>query len=314
MKILITGGAGFIGSHTAELFLKAGHNVRILDDFSSGKRENLAAIKNEIDLIEGNILNIRELESACQDMDAILHLAAVSSVEKSFNQPLLTHAVNATGSLNVIEAAHGARVKRVILASSAAVYGDHPELPKQEDSPVEPQSPYAWHKLTGEFYGKAFKQVYDVDFGALRYFNVYGPRQDPDSPYSGVLSIFVQRALVNQPLVIHGDGEQTRDFIHVSDVAQVNLLATESEQPLVPVLNVATGYETRIIDAADMIRKAAGSDALLEHGAIRPGDIRRSFATPRLLREIYGYAPKVKIEPGLKDLVRSLQDSSDQLN
>jgi UDP-glucose 4-epimerase len=314
MKILITGGAGFIGSHTAELFVQAGHDVAILDNFSTGSESNLDAVKGEIDLINGDIRDEPVLERACRNIDAIVHLAAISSVEKSMREPLVTHSVNATGTLGVIEAAHGAGIRKIVFSSSAAVYGDHPELPKKESSPVEPHSPYAWHKLTGEFYGKTYKELYDLEFVSLRYFNVYGPRQDPDSPYSGVLSIFIRRALNHEPLIIYGDGQQTRDFIHVSDVARVNLLAIEAKKPLPALMNVGTGQEVKVIDAAKMIGNALHAQTPIEHRPVRTGDIKRSYSDPQLMNEIYGFESEVKIETGLVDLIRSFEGSPDQLN
>ena len=302
MRILVTGGAGFIGSHTTEHLVRAGHDVAVLDDLSTGNAANLEAVAGDIELLEADIRDYQNLERACEGVDAVLHLAAISSVVKSLEEPLTAQAVNATGSLNVLEAARRRGAGRVILASSAAVYGDDPELPKAETSPVQPLSPYAWHKLTGEFYGKAWSRYYGIEFLALRYFNVYGPRQDPASPYSGVLSIFLDRSAKGLPLTIFGDGEQTRDFIHVSDVAEVNRRALEAGGPLPDVINVATGRETRIIDAARVIQENSGSEAGVDFGPGRPGDIRRSCATGELLAATFGYAPAVTVEEGLAGL------------
>ncbi|MFA5809504.1 MAG: NAD-dependent epimerase/dehydratase family protein [Thermoleophilia bacterium] len=306
MHILITGGAGFIGSHTTELFVKDGHKVRVVDDFSTGARDNLSTVAGEIELIDLDIRDYGALEAACDGIDTILHLAAISSVEKSILEPLVTHEVNATGSLNIIEAARLKDVRRVILASSAAIYGDHDELPKTESSPMQPISPYAWHKLTGEFYGKSYGELYGIEFLALRYFNVYGTRQDPKSPYSGVLSIFIERSLKGEPLTIHGDGGQTRDFIHVSDIAKANLLAAEADWPLPQIINVATGRETKVIDAAGIIQDAASNQAGIVYDRPRTGDIRRSFATCDLLEKTLAYRPLIDIEDGLSDLVAHL--------
>jgi len=306
MNMLITGGAGFIGSHTTELFVKEGHMVRVVDDFSTGTRNNLSAVAGGIELIDLDIRDYVALEAACDGIDTILHLAAISSVEKSILEPLVTHEVNATGSLNIIEAARRKDVRRVILASSAAIYGDHDELPKTESSPMQPISPYAWHKLTGEFYGKSYGELYGIEFLALRYFNVYGTRQDPKSPYSGVLSIFIERSLKGEPLTIHGDGGQTRDFIHVSDIAKANLLAAEADWPLPRIINVATGRETKVIDAAGIIQEAASNRAGIVYDRPRTGDIRRSFATRDLLEKTLGYRPLIDIEDGLSNLVAHL--------
>lgn len=304
MKILITGGAGFIGSHTTELLLEHGHEVTVADDFSNGSMANLVSVEDSISLLQLDIRDQAALNTACRDIDAIIHLAAISSVEKSILEPLATHEVNTSGCISVMEAARENKVKRVIFSSSAAVYGDDPELPKTEDSPVRPLSPYAWHKLTGEFYGNNYRTLHGVNFAALRYFNVYGSRQDPSSPYSGVLSIFIERARNNQPLVIFGDGGQTRDFIHVSDVARINLLAVESPNQLPPVMNVATGRETSITRVGEKIRALCGSTAEVIHEAPRQGDIKRSCASGELLTATLGVRPSVEIDEGLAGLIQ----------
>ena len=306
MDVLVTGGAGFIGSHTCERLVRAGHRVRIVDDLSSGRRSNLAAVAMDVEFIELDIRDFDKLLAAANGCEIIIHLAAVASVARSVEEPLDTHAINATGSLNVLEAARQAGTRRVILASSASVYGDEPELPKTESSRVDPLTPYAWQKLSSEFYGRFYKKEHGIEFLALRYFNVYGPRQDPDSPYSGVLSIFAERAAAGQPLVIYGDGEQTRDFIHVKDVSEINLRAAEAGAPLPQFINVATARETRIIDAARLIREAAGAtgsgDGILFEEP-RTGDIRRSYATGELMIKTLGHRPAVPVADGLRELV-----------
>jgi UDP-glucose 4-epimerase len=304
MKILITGGAGFIGSHTTELLVEHRHEVTVADDFSNGSLANLAAVEEKIVITQLDIRDLEALTAACRGMDAVIHLAAVSSVEKSITEPLATHEVNTSGFLSVMEAARENKVKKVIFSSSAAVYGDDPEMPKTEESPVRPLSPYAWHKLTCEFYGKSYRSLHGVDFLALRYFNVYGTRQDPASPYSGVLSIFIDRARDNRQLVIFGDGGQTRDFIHVSDVARANLKAVESSGQLPPIMNVATGRETSIIQVADKIQALCGSSAGFVHETPRQGDINRSCASGDLLADTLGIRPSVEIDQGLADLIR----------
>ncbi|MEK7816953.1 MAG: NAD-dependent epimerase/dehydratase family protein, partial [Actinomycetota bacterium] len=213
------------------------------------------------------------------------------------------------GSINVMEAARKNSVRRVIYASSAAVYGDHPELPKTEASPVQPLSPYAWQKLTSEFYGTAYRKLYGLEFLALRYFNVYGTRQNPDSPYSGVLSIFMDKALKEQALVIFGDGRQTRDFIDVADVVEVNRLAASASWPLPEVINVATNIETSIIDVAEMILEMTGNatDPVFEEP--RKCDIVRSFADNRQLFESFDYKPQIGIHEGLAELCKAAQTS-----
>lgn len=310
MNILITGGAGFIGSHTAESLVETGHTVRVVDDFSTGKAANLAAVADEIEIAELDIRDFTSLSRACEGIEVIFHLAAISSVEKSIDDPLTVHAVNATGSLNVMEAARGNGVRRVIFASSAAVYGDHPELPKTEASPVQPLSPYAWQKLTGEFYGTTCRRLWGLEFIALRYFNVYGPRQDPDSPYSGVLSIFVNRALKGQAPVIFGDGKQTRDFINIADVAEINRLAATAPWPMPEVINVATNRETSILDAAQIIRELTGSSAGPVFEMPRKCDIQRSYADNGRLLASLGYEPRLDIRNGLVGLCETLRTAA----
>lgn len=305
MKILITGGAGFIGSHTTELLVANGHAVTVVDDLSTGNLANLESVEDKIILVELDIRDLEALSSVCRGTDVLIHLAAVSSVEKSIQDPLTTHEVNTSGCLSVMEAARENKVKRVIFSSSAAVYGDDPDLPKTEDSPVRPLSPYAWHKLTGEFYGNNYRELHGVNFAALRYFNVYGSRQDPASPYSGVLSIFIDRARNNLPLIVFGNGEQSRDFIHVSDVARVNLMAVESMKPLPPVMNVATGRETSINEVAKKIQNLCGSDAGTIYEAPRQGDIDRSYASGALLAETLKLTPSVAIDEGLAGLIQT---------
>lgn len=302
MKILITGGAGFIGSHTTELFVRDGHDVTVVDNFSTGNLSNLASVEAGIKIVELDICDTEALSDACRDVEVVLHLAAVSSVEKSIIEPLKTHEINTTGTLSVLEAARENKARRVVFSSSAAVYGDDPQLPKTENSPVRPLSPYAWHKLTCEFYGRHYHLLHGLEFLALRYFNVYGPRQDPASPYSGALSIFNDRSRRGEALTIFGDGEQTRDFIHVSDIASVNLLAARAQGSLPEIINVSTGRETRIIDVARMIQAGYDNKGEIRFEEGRQGDIRRSYASTNLLAQALGYEPVVKMDQGLLSL------------
>ncbi|MBI5870781.1 MAG: NAD-dependent epimerase/dehydratase family protein [Actinobacteria bacterium] len=305
MKILITGGAGFIGSHTTELFVEDGHDVTVVDNFSSGSLSNLDSVLTRINIVDMDICDATAFSKVCRDVEIIIHLAAVSSVEKSIIEPLETHNINTAGIISVMEAARENKTRRVVFSSSAAVYGNDPELPKIETSLTRPQSPYAWHKLTGEFYGGYYQNSYGVEFLALRYFNVYGSRQDPGSPYSGVLSIFSSRCRNGEPLTIFGNGEQSRDFIHVSDIAKINLLAASAAGKLPGIINVSTGRETRIIDVARMIQSAYGTQSELVFEEQRPGDIDRSWASTNLLTQTFGYEPVVDMKKGLADLIRS---------
>ena len=211
--------------------------------------------------------------------------------------------MNTLGTLSVLEAARKNRVRRVVFAGAAAVYGDDPELPKTESSPVPPLLPYAWHKLTGEFYGRCYHDQHDIEFVSLRYFNIYGPRQDPSSPYSGVLSIFGDRSLRKEPLTIYGDGGQTRDFVQVSDVATINLDAMLSDSRLPDIINVATGIDATITDVARLIQEACGSEAGINHNDKRAGDIYRSYASGRLMVDTFGHGAAVSVRDGIKALV-----------
>jgi len=226
---LITGGAGFIGSHLVEALIERGERVRVLDDFSTGRRENLAAVADHIELLEGDVADPEIAERAVAGCDYVLHLAAIASVQASLKAPRHTHRVNVDGTLNVLDAAQRAGVRRVVFASSAAVYGDHTALPLREELPPRPLSPYAASKAVGEAYCCAFHASYSLPTVALRFFNVYGPRQDPASPYSGVISIFAARMARGECPVIYGDGKQTRDFVYVADVVRAMLLAYERE-------------------------------------------------------------------------------------
>ncbi|MEI7851114.1 MAG: NAD-dependent epimerase/dehydratase family protein [Kiritimatiellales bacterium] len=225
MKYLVTGGAGFIGSHITDTLVEQGHDVVVLDDLSSGHKANLSEVWNKIEFIEGDICDAATCLKAAEGCDGIFHEAALVSVPDSINRPRDNHDINITGTLNILEAARQQGVKRVVFASSAAVYGDNPELPKREDMLPEPKSPYALAKLTGEYYLKVYAECFGLETVALRYFNVFGPRQDPSSMYSGVISIFSERIKKGLPITIYGDGEQTRDFVNVADVVSANLLA-----------------------------------------------------------------------------------------
>ncbi len=303
MRILITGGAGFIGSHTCERFVRNGHRVRVADNLSSGSLSNIEAVAGDIEFAEVDIRDFNKTSEACQGMEMVLHLAAVSSVVKSIEDPLATERINTAGTINVIEACRRQGVSRLVMASSAAVYGEPFQLPLSEDSQTRPGSPYAWQKQSGEFYGSFFSRQGGAGFLALRYFNVYGPRQDPASPYSGVISIFVRQARLNQPLAIYGDGSQTRDFIHVSDIAEANLRAVEAAGPLPPVINVGTGKETSITEAAAIIQKSTNSNAPIIKKQKREGDIYRSFSTTTRLKDVLDFTPAIAIETGLLDLL-----------
>jgi UDP-glucose 4-epimerase len=296
---LVTGGAGFIGSHLVEALVAGGCRVTVLDDLSSGRESNLDPVAGRINFIRGSICDPGSLAAAA-GCEVVFHLAAVVSVPKTVEDPLGSAAVNETGSLKLLEAARGARARRVIFASSSAVYGDDPFLPKREEMPPRPLTPYAVQKLTIEYYLHVYQLLYGMETVGLRFFNVFGPRQDPSSPYSGVISIFMNRALNGQPPVIYGDGRQTRDFVFVGDVVQALLLAAASPAAKGRVFNVGTGKSVTINELWKTIAALSDCDALPVHQAPRDGDILHSVSDIDAARTVLGFAPRVSWEKGLE--------------
>ena len=307
MKYLVTGGAGFIGSHITRTLLDRGNQVRILDNFSSGKRENLKGC--DVDLIEGDLRDASKVAEAVKGMDIIFHEAAFVSVPESMEKPLECLDVNVTGTSILFEAARKAGVKRVVVASSAAVYGDSEAYPLSEDTPLRQLSPYATSKRVDEMYAELFTQQFGLEVAALRYFNVYGPRQRPDSMYAAAVPIFIRRMLDNKPITIYGDGGQTRDLVNVRDVVQANLLA--SEHPAAPgkVFNVCTGVETRLLDLLDILYEIFPNAPKHVHAEPRAGDIYRSIGTPKKIVEILGFKPNVTLAEGLKEAVEEMRNA-----
>jgi UDP-glucose 4-epimerase len=330
MKYLVTGGAGFIGSHIVDALVAAGHQVVVLDNFSSGKRENLKDAPTQ--LVEGDIRDPETCLKAAEGCDGVFHEAALVSVPDSVNRPRDNHDINITGTLNVLEAARAQRVKRVVFASSAAIYGDNPELPKRENMLPEPKSPYALAKLTGEYYLKVYAECFGLETVALRYFNVFGPRQDPSSMYSGVISIFSERIKKGLPITIYGDGQQTRDFVNVADVVQANLLAmhvdcqksevkgqrsdhlnphqlTTDNHQLISgnfvALNVATGKSTSLLSLLNGLETIVGKTVERKFMPVRDGDIQHSLADISKIRNVLGYTPAIELKDGLDRLIAS---------
>jgi len=303
-KTLITGGCGFIGSHLAETLVAEGVVVRVLDNFSSGKPENLKGFDSGIEVIRGDIRDPIVLRDAVKGVDHIFHEAALVSVAVSVEQPDENDAINIRGTLNVLQAAREASVKRVVLASSAAVYGNNPELPKRETMLPEPESPYALGKLAGEYYLKLFSRLYGVETVSLRYFNVFGPRQDGKSMYSGVISRFVDDIRQGRAPTIFGDGGQTRDFVFVKDVVQANLLAMRT--PAVgkgEIFNVATGRQISLLQLWETLKKITGSTLAPQFREARAGDIRHSLADISKIRSTLGYEPEYSLDEGLRALL-----------
>ncbi len=297
-KYAITGGAGFIGSNLAEA-LADGNEVVVVDDLSAGRKENLAG--QNVDLVEGSILDLDLLKEAFEGCACVFHEAAIASVQRSVEDPIFTSRVGVEGTLNVLVAARDAGAEKVIFASSAAVYGDTPALPKREDMRPEPKSPYAAGKLAGEGFCIAFNEVYGMRNVVLRYFNVYGPRQDPNSEYAAVIPKFVSAYLAGDAPLIFGDGEQTRDFVYVKDVVRANILASKGCVP--GVYNIASGTRTSLNELSRLVKEITGSKVEAAYSKARAGDIRDSVADIGLAEEI-GYSPSYTMEEGLRDAIR----------
>lgn len=308
MRVLVTGGAGFIGSHLVRLLLERGHEVRVLDDLSAGKRGNLPAPGPGLELLVGDVADQAALEAALADQEAFVHLAAVASVEASVRDPVSTHRTNLEGSIRLFATAARLGVRRALYASSAAVYGDNAALPLAEGSETRPLSPYAVDKLAGEQYLAYFHRGGLLDATAFRFFNVFGPRQDPSSPYSGVISIFLDRASRGAPVTIFGDGRQSRDFVYVTDVARAladALTARGAETSELPVYNVGRGERVDLLELLAAVGRLPGVGPLeVTHAAARLGDVRHSLADVSALRAT-GWEPLTSLEEGLEATLAS---------
>lgn len=309
---LVTGGAGFIGSNIVEELVRRGERVRILDNFSTGKRENIALFLEDIELIEGDLRHLDTVRQVMEGVDYVLHQGAIPSVPRSINNPLDTDESNVRGTLNLLVAARDAGVKNVVCASSSAVYGDTPTLPKIEEMKPSPLSPYAVSKLAGEHYCQVFYQVYRLETVALRYFNVFGPRQDPTSEYAAVVPKFVAAMLRGEQPVIYGDGEQSRDFSYVTNVVQANLLAATAPGVGGQVFNIACGQRYNLLDLVVTINRILGTDIAPVHTAPRVGDIKHSLADITRAREKLGYQVEVEFEEGLRRLVTWARENEGQ--
>ena len=300
MRYLVTGGAGFIGSNTVDELVRRGHGVVVLDDLSSGKEDNLAEVRSKITFMKGSITDIEAVQKAMVQADYVIHLAARTSVPRSVKDPVDTNRINVDGTLNVLVAARDNKVKRVVFAASSSAYGDTPTLPKSEDMQPVPISPYGVSKYVGELYAQTFGRCYGLENVCLRYFNIFGPRQDPDSPYSGVLSRFSAAFLDSTPPVVFGDGEQTRDFTYVDNAVLANILACEAPSASGRTFNVGTGHAVSLNQVLQMLQKASGKTLETKYEPSREGDIRDSLADIRLAREFLGYEPAVLFEEGLE--------------
>lgn len=315
-NIAVTGAAGFIGSHLVDTLLKLDNEVIGIDNFSNGRRENLSSAlgKKKFQLLEGDVRDINFLLENLDGVDAIFHEAALTSVPKSVEDPLLYNDVNVNGTLNILEAARHRDVEKVVFASSCAIYGDSPDLPKKEDMVAFPKSPYAVSKLAGEAYVKCFHDSYGIDTTALRYFNVFGPRQR-DSPYSGVIAIFFGFISREQDLKVFGDGKQSRDFVYVKDVVDANLRALSSPSAGGEIINVGTGFPVTINRLGKLILELTGKqDVKINHLPPRAGDIMQSYADIHKAKELLGYQPNQDVKSGLEDYLHYLDENFEEKN
>lgn len=308
MRFVVTGGAGFIGSHIAETLARRGDEVVILDNLFSGKVENIRHLLDmpAVTFVHGSITEQPLLQDACRDADGIFHEAAITSVPRSVKDPLTSNETNVSGTLNVLVAAQKCGVKKIVYASSSSVYGDTPTLPKREDMVPNPKSPYAITKLAGEYYLKVFHELYGMDTVSLRYFNVFGPRQDPHSEYSAVIPKFITKILHHESPIIYGDGSQTRDFTYVKDVAQANVRAMDS--PAQGIFNVAYGSRISLVELAHLIMESLGEERPLTFEPPRSGDIHDSLAAISAAQDAFGYAPEYTVKTGLQETIQWYQN------
>jgi len=310
-KILVTGGAGFIGSNLTEALLKKGCTVRVLDNFSTGRRGNLAFDEGylSLEIIEGDICDLNTCQKAMRKVDYVFHQAALPSVQRSVENPAASNAINVGGTLNILLAARDEKVKRVIYASSSSVYGDTPTLPKHEEMNPHPLSPYALQKYVGEQYCRLFHELYGLDTISLRYFNIFGPKQDPNSLYSAVIPKFIDALVHDRPPTIFGDGEQSRDFTYIENVVQANLLAMSAERLHGEAINIACGKRTSLNQLLIILKEILGSARSPVYEEPRKGDVRHSLADIRRGKEVINYAPTVGIEMGLKKTIEFFKKS-----
>lgn len=297
---LVTGGAGFIGSHLVEALVEQGHLVRVIDNLSTGKLSNLDRVLRNIEFVAGDVCDESLVNDLMHRVDYVFHLAALASVPRSVEAPLESHAACATGTVTVLDAARRAGVRRVIYASSSAVYGDQPTAAKRETDLPQPISPYGAAKLAGEIYCLAFYATYGLETVALRYFNVFGPRQDPDSPYAAVIPRFISAVVQGGQPTVYGDGHQSRDFTFVGDVVRANLLAMETAAAAGRVFNIATGRAVSLLELLDVLSETLGQPITPVFAPPRPGDIRHSMADITLARQLLGYEPRVSLQEGLR--------------
>ena len=309
-EYLVTGGAGFIGSHLVTRLVDEGGSVRVLDDLSSGKRENLAPVAGRFDFVEGDLRRPDDCRRACAGIDVVFHEGAVPSVPKSVEDPRTSHEANVDGTFNLLMAARDARVRRVVYAASSSAYGDLPEQPKRENVNPQPLSPYAVNKLVGEAYCQAFSACWGLETISLRYFNVFGPRQDPASQYAAAIPAFVTAILRDEPPTVFGDGEQTRDFTHIDNVLHANLLAARADRTRGEVVNIACGQSVTINQIIARINALLGKNVPIKYVDDRPGDVKHSLADISLAARTIGYEPIVTFDEGLKQAIGWYRENS----
>ena len=309
-RYLVTGGAGFIGSHIAEALLDAGESVRILDNLATGKESNLAALKGRAEFIDGDLRNLDTVRTAVQGVEVVFHQGALASVPRSILDPITTLETNVNGTQNVLLAARDAGVRRVVYASSSSVYGNTPTLPKREDMPTHPMSPYAVQKLSAELLCGVFTRIYGLETVALRYFNVFGPRQDPASEYAAVIPRFLTALIEGRRPIVFGDGEQTRDFTYIANVVQANLRAAIAPEAVGHAMNIGYGQQVSLNTVLHIAGELLGVDVDPEYREPRPGDVRDSLADISLAQRLLGYKPTVSFRDGLAHVVDSLRNKN----
>jgi len=311
---LVTGGAGFIGSNIVDELIVRNQKVKVVDNFFTGKKENLSHLSSKIELIEGDIRDLELMKKASKGVDFIIHQAAFRSVAKSVENPTLTNDINIGGTLNVLLAAKEAKVKKVVYASSSSVYGEAKTFPEKEDQPTSPISPYAVSKLAGEFYCRAFSATFGLKTVSLRYFNVFGPRQNPESKYSTVVPAFIYKMLRNLPPEVDSDGKQSRDFTYVSNVVDANITAANSPDSLYRVFNVACGKSYAILDIVDTLNELLNKDVKPVFGPKRVGDVRRTLADISMIKKVLGYEPKVDFRTGIEKTLEWFKKSKVEMS
>ena len=304
MKCLVTGGAGFIGSHLVEELLKSHHTVRILDNFSTGSPSNLTGWLDQVELIRGDIRVPADVQAAVDGIDTVFHLAAHISVVDSMRNPAECFDINVTGTNLLLQTARDANVKKVVISSSAAVYGDQETLPIRENAQIKPISPYGASKRMDEILGGLYTRSFGLPVVCLRYFNVYGPRQNPNSAYAAAIPIFIQRMLNGKAVTIHGDGGQTRDFIYVKDIARANILAAQSNEVNGLIVNICGGKPVSILELAKTLQELIPDAPAPEYGPAREGDIYNSYGSPELAERLLSYKPEIRFHDGLADTVK----------